>query len=191
MDPWPGEVRAVLLDRDGTLVHDVPYNPDPDAVRPVDGARDVLDALRARGVRVGVVSNQSGIGRGILSTAQVDAVDARVAELLGPFDTWQRCPHAPQDGCACRKPGPGLVLAAARELGLRPAQCAVVGDIGADVGAAVAAGAAAVLVPTPQTRPEEVAAARRTAGVTVAEDLAGALAALAPRLPAPARERAA
>jgi HAD superfamily hydrolase (TIGR01662 family) len=161
--PWPPPVRAVLFDRDGTLVHDVPYNGDPDRVAPVDGARAVLDRLRADGVRVGVVSNQSGIGRGLLTGPQVDAVDARVRELLGPFDTWQRCPHAPEDGCACRKPGPGLVLRAAEELGVLPAECAVVGDIGADVGAAVAAGARAVLVPTPVTRAEEVAAAPRVA----------------------------
>ncbi len=157
--PWPPPVRAVLFDRDGTLVHDVPYNGDPDLVVPVDDARAVLDRLRAAGVRVGVVSNQSGIGRGLLTTGQVDAVDARVRELLGPFATWQRCPHAPEAGCVCRKPGPGLVLRAADELGVPPAECAVVGDIGADVGAAVAAGARAVLVPTSVTRAEEIEAA--------------------------------
>lgn len=162
--PWPPPLRAVLLDRDGTLVHDVPYNGDPAAVAPVDDARTALDALRARGLRLGVVSNQSGIGRGLLTTAQVDAVDARVRELLGPFETWQRCPHTPEDGCACRKPGPGLVLRAARELGVLPAECAVVGDIGADVGAALAAGARPVLVPTPVTRREEVDAAPTVAG---------------------------
>lgn len=178
LDPWPPPLAAVLLDRDGTLVHDVPYNGDPAAVRPVDGARAVLDDLRARGVRLGVVSNQSGVGRGLLTRAQVDAVNARVEELLGPFDTWQVCPHAPQDACACRKPGPGLVLAAADALGVEPWRCAVVGDIGADVGAALAAGATPVLVPTPVTRPEEVAAAPR-----VATDLADAVRALDDRLP--------
>jgi histidinol-phosphate phosphatase family protein len=178
LDPWPPPLAAVLLDRDGTLVHDVPYNGDPAAVRPVDGARAVLDDLRARGVRLGVVSNQSGVGRGLLTRAQVDAVNARVEELLGPFDTWQVCPHAPQDACACRKPGPGLVLAAADALGVEPWRCAVVGDIGADVGAALAAGAMPVLVPTPATRPEEIAAAPR-----VAADLADAVRALDDRLP--------
>lgn len=158
-ESWPLPVRAVLFDRDGTLVHDVPYNGDPDAVRAVLGARRTLDALRVRGICVGVVSNQSAIGRGILTAAQVDAVEDRVRELLGPFATWQRCPHAPEDGCTCRKPEPGLVLRAARALRLSPAECALVGDIGSDVDAAVAAGARAVLVPTPQTRGEEVAAA--------------------------------
>ncbi len=65
--PWPPPVRAVLFDRDGTLVHDVPYNGDPDLVRPVDGAADALEPLRARGVRIGVVTNQSGVGRGLVS----------------------------------------------------------------------------------------------------------------------------
>ncbi|TDL43135.1 HAD-IIIA family hydrolase [Kocuria rosea] len=157
--PWPVPVRAVLFDRDGTLVHDVPYNGDPDAVALVPGAREAVDAVRAAGLRVGVVSNQSGIGRGLLTREQVDAVNARVAELLGPFDTWQLCPHAPEQDCACRKPRPGMVLAAAAELGVDPSECVLVGDIGADVEAAQAAGARSVLVPTPVTREEEVAAA--------------------------------
>lgn len=161
--PWPPPVRAVLFDRDGTLVHDVPYNGDPTEVRPVDGARDALDRLRARGVAVGLVTNQSGVGRGLLTREQVDAVNGRVAELLGPFDTVQVCPHAPAEGCACRKPMPGMVRAATRELGLHPREVVVVGDIGADAEAALAAGSSAVLVPTSLTRPEEVAAAPRTA----------------------------
>ncbi|MBC7291664.1 MAG: HAD-IIIA family hydrolase, partial [Actinotalea sp.] len=167
--PWPVPVRAVLFDRDGTLVHDVPYNGDPDRVRVVDGAREVLDALRAQGVPVGVVTNQSGIARGLVTAEQVAAVNARIEAELGPFDTWQQCPHGPDDACACRKPGPVMVLRAAAALGLRPAQCAVVGDIGADLGAAVSAGARGVLVPTPVTRPEEVAEAP-----LVARDLAEA-----------------
>ncbi len=162
-------VRAVLFDRDGTLVHDVPYNTDPALVAPVDGAREVLDDLRGRGVRVGVVSNQSGLARGLITPGQLVVVNARVDELLGPFETWQVCPHGPDDGCACRKPAPGMVLAAAAALGVDPGDCVVVGDIGADVGAALAAGARAVLVPTPLTRAEEVAHAREHA--LVAADL--------------------
>ena len=154
--PWPPPVRAVLFDRDGTLVHDVPYNADPGLVRPVDGAFDALNLLRARGVRIGVVSNQSGVGRGLLSCRDVAAVNDRVTAMLGPFDTWQVCAHAPEQGCACRKPRPGMVHAAARTLGVDVRECAVVGDIGADVEAARGAGARSVLVPTPQTRATEV-----------------------------------
>ena len=155
----PTRPAAVLFDRDGTLVVDVPYNGDPARVRPVPHARAALDLLRAAGVPTGVVTNQSGIARGLITAAQAEAVNRRIDALLGPFDVWQVCPHGPEDGCACRKPRPGMVLAAAAQLGVPPERVAVVGDIGADVGAAAAAGAASVLVPTPVTRPEEVAAA--------------------------------
>jgi histidinol-phosphate phosphatase family protein len=160
----------VLFDRDGTLVIDVPYNGDPDRVEPVPGARAALDRLRAAGLPLAVVSNQSGVARGLLSSAQVAAVNARVDELLGPFDAVLVCEHGPDDGCTCRKPEPGLVLEAARRLGVDPTQCVMVGDIGTDVEAARAAGARPVLVPTAVTRPEEVAAAPE-----VVDDLAAAV----------------
>ena len=150
---------AVLFDRDGTLIVDVPYNGDPALVEPVPGARAALDRLRAAGVPIGVVSNQSGVARGLLALDDVHAVNARVGELLGPFATWRFCPHGADDGCRCRKPAPGLVQDAAAELGVPAAACVVVGDIGADVEAAAAAGARGVLVPTPMTRPAEIAAA--------------------------------
>ncbi|MGQ5265292.1 HAD-IIIA family hydrolase, partial [Micromonospora sp. ZYX-F-536] len=150
---------AVLLDRDGTLIEDVPFNGDPEKVRPVPGARVALDRLRAAGLRLAVVTNQSGLARGYFTGEQMRAVHARVEELLGGFDAWLICPHDDADGCGCRKPAPGLVHAAARELGTSASRCVVVGDIGRDVAAALAAGAAGVLVPTPVTRAEEVAAA--------------------------------
>jgi histidinol-phosphate phosphatase family protein len=177
--PLPTPGAAVLFDRDGTLVHDVPYNGDPALVDPVPGALAALTRLRAIGVPVGVVTNQSGIGRGTLSRDQVDRVNDRVEELLGPFDTWQLCPHAPADGCDCRKPAPGLVLAAAAALGVPTARCVLIGDIGTDLAAARAAGARAVLVPTPVTRPEEVRSAPAVAAdlpsaVELALDMLGA-----------------
>jgi histidinol-phosphate phosphatase family protein len=159
----PGLPAAILFDRDATLIVDVPYNGDPALVQPLPGAREALDRVRAAGIPIGVVSNQSGVARGRITPEQVRAVNARVAELLGPFDDWQWCPHGPDDGCTCRKPRPGMVLAAARALGVAPERCAVVGDIGADVAAAAAAGARGVLVPTPITRGDEVAAAREVA----------------------------
>lgn len=162
---------AVLLDRDDTLIVDVPYNGDPAKVAPMPGAREAVERLRAARIPTAVISNQSGIGRGLLSAEQVEAVNAKVEALLGPLGPWLYCPHAPEDGCACRKPAPGLIRLAARELGVRPQRCVVIGDVGADVEAARAAGARAVLVPTPRTRPEEVAAAP-----AVAPDLATAIA---------------
>jgi D-glycero-D-manno-heptose 1,7-bisphosphate phosphatase len=132
-------------------------------VRPVDGARRALDRLRAAGIDVGMITNQSGVGRGLIDRRQVDAVNARVEELLGPFAIVQVCPHVDADGCDCRKPAPGMVLDGARRLGIDPRECAVVGDIGADVEAGLAAGARAVLVPTPRTRRQEVEAAPEVA----------------------------
>ncbi|WP_037570221.1 D-glycero-alpha-D-manno-heptose-1,7-bisphosphate 7-phosphatase [Phaeacidiphilus oryzae] len=152
-----GLPRAVLFDRDGTLIEDVPYNPDPARVQPVPGAVEAVRELRAAGLRTGAVTNQSGIGRGLLTTDQVRRVNARVDELLGPLDVWEVCPHRPEQGCDCRKPRPGMVLSAARRLGIAPEDCVVIGDIGADLAAARAAGARGVLVPTPATRPEEYA----------------------------------
>jgi HAD superfamily hydrolase (TIGR01662 family) len=167
--------EAVLFDRDGTLVVNVPYNGDPSAVEPVPGAREAVGLLREQGLRLGVVTNQSGIGRGYIGVADAEAVNARVDELLGPFGTWELCPHAPHAGCDCRKPQPGLVERAARHLGVSPAECVVIGDQISDVQAAGAAGAKAVLVPSPDTPPAargEVAVACADLGEAVAWVLA-------------------
>ena len=154
---------AVLFDRDGTLVVDVPYNADPARVELMPGAAGALARVRAAHIPTAVVSNQSGIGRGVIGRREVDAVNARLDELLGPVGPKLICPHGPDDGCECRKPKPGLVLKAAAELGVAPERCAVIGDIGADMGAAEAAGARGVLVPTPVTRREEIDAAPEVA----------------------------
>jgi histidinol-phosphate phosphatase family protein len=162
----PGPARrpdAVLFDRDGTLVLDVPYNGDPARVVTVPGAAAAIARLRAAGVPTAVVSNQSGIARGLLTDAQVRTVNAEIERRLGPLGPWAYCPHAPEDGCACRKPAPGLILATAAELGVDPARCVVIGDIGADVEAAHAAGARGILVPTARTRPAEIADANEVA----------------------------
>jgi histidinol-phosphate phosphatase family protein len=177
--------EAVLFDRDGTLIRDVPYNGDTALVEPMPGARTAVGQVRAREIPVGVVTNQSGVARGLLDTEDVRRVNARVEELLGPMDVWQVCPHRPADRCDCRKPAPGMVLAAAAELGVPVDRCVLIGDIGADVEAALAAGARAVLVPTDHTRGEEVGAAAATPGCAVADDLPDAVAvALGERPPA-------
>jgi ADP-heptose:LPS heptosyltransferase len=114
-----------------------------------------------------VVTNQSGLARGAFGPDDLARVHLRLAELLGPFDVVLHCPHGEADGCACRKPRPGMVLAAATRFGVAPGRCLVVGDTAADVGAAAAAGATGVLVPNDVTRRSEVAAA-----LHVARDLA-------------------
>ncbi|WP_028642373.1 HAD-IIIA family hydrolase [Nocardioides sp. URHA0020] len=157
--PWRGLPDLVLLDRDGTLVEDVPYNGDPTLVRPMPGAAEALSRVRALGVRTALVTNQSGIASGRISRAQADAVNARVEELLGPFDAIYLCPHAAADGCDCRKPEPGMVKQACLDLGVDAARTVLIGDIGSDVAAAEAAGAVGILVPTGATLGAEVAAA--------------------------------
>lgn len=148
-------VAAVLFDRDGTLLANVPYNGDPDRVRLLPGAAAAVRLARRAGLGTAVVSNQSGIGRGLLTTEQVRAVNERADRLLGGLGAWLFCPHAPGAGCACRKPRPGLILAAAARLRVPPARCLVIGDIAADVLAARAAGARGVLVPNAATAPAE------------------------------------
>jgi HAD superfamily hydrolase (TIGR01662 family) len=159
----PDPPAAVICDRDGTLIADVPYNDDPALVLPLPTVRRGLDRLRDAGVAVCIVSNQSGIARGRLTDDDVARVMARVADLLGPFAVVVWCPHGPDDACDCRKPGPGLIHEAAARLGVDPVRCAVIGDIGADVEAARAAGARGVLVPNARTLPAEVAAAPEVA----------------------------
>ncbi|GGM88678.1 hypothetical protein GCM10010106_39960 [Thermopolyspora flexuosa] len=171
MTDRPSPPAAILFDRDGTLVTDVPYNRDPDAVRPMPGAAAALARVRRAGVRTGIVTNQSGVARGLVTPAELAAVNRRVEELLGPFDVWEICPHGEADGCPCRKPRPGLILRAARRLGVDVRDCVVIGDIGRDIEAAARAGARGILVPTPVTLPAEIAAAPE-----IAPDLPAAVA---------------
>jgi histidinol-phosphate phosphatase family protein len=137
---------GIIFDRDGTIVVDVPYNGDPHAVMPVEGVREALDRLRAAGIPIAVVSNQSGVGRGMISIEQVEAVNRRVQALLGPFDAMLYCPHAPDVDCECRKPKPKLILDAARAMGVDPSCCVVIGDKTSDVEAAANAGARSIFV---------------------------------------------
>jgi D-glycero-D-manno-heptose 1,7-bisphosphate phosphatase len=157
------QVKAVLFDRDGTLIKDVPYNSDPHRVEPVAAAARALERLRANGVRTGVITNQSGVARELITLEQLSQVNARVEQLLGAFDTWQICPHGPDDGCSCRKPAPGMILTACAALRLSPDEVVVIGDIESDMTAARNAGARSVLVPTVVTRVEEIARAAVTA----------------------------
>jgi len=183
----PARVRArpaaVLLDRDGTLCVDVPYNGDPDSVILMPGAAEALERLHSEGIVTALISNQSGVARGLISIAQVDAVNARLSELVGGVGPMLVCPHGPEENCSCRKPAPGLVLAAAEAVGVDPVDCVVIGDIGADQLAARAAGARAVLVPTEATLEAEVVAARSERAL--APDLRTAVALVLDCEPAP------
>jgi histidinol-phosphate phosphatase family protein len=158
-------VLAVLLDRDDTIIEDGPFLNDPAGVRPLPGAAHALTRLRNSGLLLGIVTNQSGVARGLISTDQLVAVNAEVDAMLGPFDDWQVCVHGDDDQCGCRKPSPGMVLAAAEALGVPPQRCVMIGDTGGDVNAALAADARAVLVPTERTRFAEITHARVKARV--------------------------
>jgi len=140
----PGELRrALFLDRDGTLIVDVGYPRDPLRVEPLPGAIEALRELAARFALV-IISNQSGLGRGLITEAEARAVHDRVidifaragVELAGAY----YCPHAPEASCRCRKPAPGLLHDAAGELGLDLSRSIMIGDKASDIAAGVAAG---------------------------------------------------
>lgn len=139
--------RALFLDRDGTLIVDVGYPRDPDLVELLPGATEALQVASGLGYRLVIVSNQSGVARGLIQRSEARSVHERVALLFGregvTFDAAYFCFHAPADNCACRKPKPGMLLQAKHDLGLDLGQCLMVGDKASDVEAGVAAGARA------------------------------------------------
>src|SRR4051812_12811590 len=110
---------AVFVDKDGTLVRDIPYNVDPSRIALERGAEKCLAALARKGFRVIVVSNQPGAALGYFAESDLKTVAARLFSLLhGALNAFYYCPHAPGAGCECRKPMPGLLLRAAREHGV-------------------------------------------------------------------------
>ncbi|MHB1783737.1 MAG: D-glycero-alpha-D-manno-heptose-1,7-bisphosphate 7-phosphatase [Acidimicrobiales bacterium] len=153
MTPEGRIIHLVVFDRDGTLVDDVPYNRDASRVVARDGAFSAVAGARSRGMSTAVITNQSGVARGLLQMDQVEQVNRRVDELFGAFDTWGVCPHGPEDGCRCRKPAPGLLLDVIAAMGVAASQTLMVGDRVADVGAARAADVLGALVPSPSTEP--------------------------------------
>ncbi len=143
---------AVFLDRDGTLIVEKEYLCDPDQVEIEGGVLEGLATLRESGHPLIVVSNQSGIGRGMFAQSDAQRVNERIGVILGregiEILAWYLCPHAPESGCACRKPAPGMALAAAGEWNITLAGSYVVGDKQCDLELADAIGATGVLVTT-------------------------------------------
>jgi D,D-heptose 1,7-bisphosphate phosphatase len=142
--------RAIFLDRDGTITIDTGYPSDPDEVELLPGAADGLRTLRDRGWALVLVSNQSGVGRGMITPEQAQAVHNRLTVTLGAagveFDGAYYCPHAPGEACECRKPRSGLLRRAAAELGLDLAGSVMVGDRQSDVEAGRDAGCTTILL---------------------------------------------
>lgn len=158
-----GETRRfVLVDRDGTLIVDKVYLADPDGIAFLPGVVDGLRALGAAGFGIVVVTNQSGVGRGYFGEEAVIAVHRRLAALLRAegvvLDGIYHCPHAPEAGCDCRKPGTALIRRAARELGFDPAGNVFIGDGAADMGAAAASGMIGIQLCAPGQAPAPGAA---------------------------------
>lgn len=152
--------RAVFLDRDGTLIPDVGYPASASEVELLPGVGAALSALHADGWRLVVVSNQSGIGRGLLTRRQAAEVHRELCRQLDlvavRLDGAYYCPHAPGQACRCRKPAPGLFSEAADELGIALAQSVVVGDRISDLEAGRTAGCGAgILLGDSETPPHD------------------------------------
>jgi D-glycero-D-manno-heptose 1,7-bisphosphate phosphatase len=152
-------VEHLVLDRDGVLNVEAPgggYVRSPGEWRWIDGALESLAELTRAGLRITVATNQSGVGRGLMTSDDLAAVHAGmladVERAGGRIDAVLTCCHAPGEGCDCRKPAPGLIKAAVEASGMRPELTLVVGDDVRDIEAARAAGVPAVLVLTGKGR---------------------------------------
>jgi D-glycero-D-manno-heptose 1,7-bisphosphate phosphatase len=152
---------AVFVDKDGTLVEDVPYNVDPARVVLAPGAAAGLERLAGAGFRILVVSNQAGVALGRFAQADLAAVETRLQSLLERrLSGFYWCTHHPQSGCGCRKPAPGLLLRAAREHDVDLPQSWMVGDILDDIEAGHRAGCRACLIDNGNETEWQLTAAR-------------------------------
>jgi len=143
--------KAVLLDRDGVINFDSSdYILTSEDWQPVPGALDAIARLKAAGIKVAICSNQSGLGRGLLSQETFQAIHAKmmlaIEEAGGEIGYVAYCPHGPDDGCFCRKPLPGLLLESLDALGVAACDALMIGDSIRDVQAAHAAGVTCWLV---------------------------------------------
>lgn len=150
---------CLFLDRDGVIIEEVHYLGDPSQARLIPGVAEAIARVNAMGWPVVVVTNQAGVARGYFPESRVDAVHRHLAALLAEggatINGWYHCPHHPTEGvgefriqCSCRKPAPGMLLAAARELGLSLEQGWMVGDKLTDLQAGARAGCRTWLVRT-------------------------------------------
>jgi D-glycero-D-manno-heptose 1,7-bisphosphate phosphatase len=183
-----GRRPAVFLDRDGTLIEDLDYLADPDAIRFIPGAVEALRRLRRNGFACVIVTNQSGIGRGMITPDQLERVHARLNRLLeeqgAPLDGTYYCPEAPRGGPEGvvehedRKPGPGMLIRAALELDLDLGSSWMVGDKLSDVLAGFNAGClGSIRVRTGKGRASEPDSARTLRPeFPIVDDLAAAAA---------------
>ena len=171
--------RAVLLDRDGTIIVEKNYLGSAEGVELLPGAAQALRSLHDAGFLLIVITNQSGIGRGMFSVEAMTAVNDEIQRQLRAdqvqIDAFYHCPHAPDDVCECRKPAPSLAWQAARDFGFDPAQSFVIGDKGSDIELGRAIGAGTILVRTGYGRQHEESGVRAD---VIADDLAAAAASI-------------
>jgi histidinol-phosphate phosphatase family protein len=139
-------MKAVFIDKDGTLVENVPYNVDPARIALAPDAQEAVRGMAGNGYRVIVVSNQPGAALGFFDEADLKQVEQHLRKVLPALDGFYCCPHLPQAGCECRKPAPGMLERAAREHGLELAASWMVGDILDDVEAGRRAGCRTILL---------------------------------------------
>lgn len=136
--------KALFLDRDNTIIFDAPYMADPDQVKIMPGVVEALKKFRQAGFLLIIVTNQSGIGRGMFSEQAMLKVHERMVEMFltegVDFEDILYCPHAPEDDCECRKPLPGMLIEAANRHRVEMSESVMVGDKAADVEAGIAAG---------------------------------------------------
>lgn len=161
---------ALFVDRDGTLIADAHYLADPRGVRLLPGAAAAVAQAKNAGALVVVVTNQSGIARGLITAAQYEAVRLRADELLAAqgahVDATYHCPHAPDTGrpCDCRKPALGMYQQAAADLEIDLARSSYIGDRWRDVQPAIATGGFGILVPGAETPEADLELARQHVG---------------------------
>ena len=172
-------IRHLILDRDGVLNEEAPahgYILRAEEFRWLPGSLEALVVLSQAGLRLSVATNQSAVGRGLMSPSQLELILARMrsdAEAAGArLSGIYFCPHAPGAGCDCRKPAPGLLLSAVRDSGIREHETLMVGDDVRDVTAARAAGITPVLVRTGKGLRAAATLAAEGAPLGVFDDLA-------------------
>jgi D-glycero-D-manno-heptose 1,7-bisphosphate phosphatase len=144
--------RFIVLDRDGTIIEEREYLSQPEQVKLIPGAGAALRELQQMGLGLVVITNQSGVGRGIFDQHQLDRVHQHLKQLLDRegvcLDGLYVCPHEPDDNCACRKPKLGLIEKAAKDLGFKVQNSIVIGDKAGDIEMGHRVGALTFLVRT-------------------------------------------